>query len=54
MYVGRYTDESDNRYLQEGSDRDTDLDNVNRSGGHQALSVLSHVCKPCLHTSMLR
>ena len=43
MYVGRYMDKSDNRYLLEGSDKDTNFDNVHRSGGHQALSVLSHV-----------
>ena len=40
-----HTSKSDNRYLLEGRDRDTNSANVHRSGGHQALSVLSHVCK---------
>ena len=41
---------SDNRYLLDVSERGTNLETVHWSGGHQALSVLSHVCKSCLYS----
>ena len=47
-----HTGKSDSRYLPEGSDKGTNSENVHRSRGYQVLSVLSHVCKSCLHSSI--